>query len=235
MRKYKRVLLKLSGEIIGGADGDGIDRDALCMVAEEIKGVSILDVDIGIVIGGGNIFRGSLSKKIGIDRVTGDYMGMLGTMMDALALQDILESKGITTRVMSALEMAQLSERYIRRRAMRHFEKKRTLIFACGTGNPYFTTDTAASLRAIEIGAEALLKGTKVDGAYAKDPMKNPRAKKFSRLTYLDVLNKKLQVIDATAVTLCMENNLPIIVFNIRKSGNLKKIIQGESVGTIIN
>lgn len=232
--RYKRILLKLSGEILSGEKGSGIDSKILNDLVEQIKEVRDLDVEVGIVIGGGNIFRGVQAGSQGLDRVTGDYMGMLATAMNALALQDRLEAEGVYTRVLSAIEMREISEPYIKRRATRHLEKGRVVIFACGTGNPFFTTDTAASLRAMEVGAEVLLKGTKVDAVYDSDPVKNKDAKAFDRITFMDVLQKELRVMDAAAISLCMENKLPIIVFNVGVSGNLRKIVCGESVGTLV-
>jgi len=229
---YKRVLLKLSGEALIGRQGLGIDPQVVSEIALELKEVKELGVEIGIVIGGGNIFRGLSASARGMDRVTADYMGMLATVINALALQDYLERYDVHTRVLTAIKMEQLAEPFIRRRAIRHLEKGRMIIFAGGTGNPYFTTDTAAALRAIEIEADAILKGTKVDGVYDDDPKTNANAKKFDQLNYLDVVKKRLKVMDFTAVTLCMDNNLPIIVFNLTVTGNLKKVILGESIGT---
>ena len=232
---YKRVLLKLSGESIQGELEFGIDPAAVTMVASQIKGVlSEAPLEIAIVIGGGNIFRGIKAAAEGIDRSTADYMGMLATVLNALALQDGLEKAGIVTRVVSAIEIKELAEPYIRRRAIRHLEKGRVVIFAGGTGNPHFTTDTAAALRAIEIGAEVIFKATKVDGVYSADPMKNKRARKFSKLDYLEVLKLRLGVMDNSAITLCMDNNLPIVVFNFNKRGNIRKALFGEKVGTVI-
>ncbi len=229
---YKRILLKLSGEALMGRRGLGIDPQVVNEVALELKEVKALGVEIGIVIGGGNIFRGLSASARGMDRVTADYMGMLATIINALALQDYLERYNVQTRVLTAIKMEQLAEPFIRRRAIRHLEKGRMVIFAGGTGNPYFTTDTAAALRAIEIEADAIMKGTKVDGVYDDDPKINKSAKKFDQLSYLDVVKKRLKVMDSTAVTLCMENNLPIIVFNLTIKGNLKKLILGKSIGT---
>lgn len=229
---FKRMLLKLSGEALMGRQGLGIDPEIVARIAEELKEVKELGVEIGIVIGGGNIFRGLSASARGMDRVTADYMGMLATVINALALQDYLERNHVFTRVQTALKMEQLAEPFIRRRAIRHLEKGRIVIFAGGTGNPYFTTDTAAALRAIEIEADAIIKGTKVDGVYDDDPKTNPNAHKFDRLTHLEVIKKRLKVMDVTAVTLCMENNLPIYVFNLTERGNLKKLILGESIGT---
>lgn len=233
--KYKRVLLKLSGQILAGEKGFGIDADMISMLASEIVEIHDLGVQLGIVIGGGNIFRGLQACSKGMDRATGDYIGMLGTTMNALALQDVLEKKGIYTRVMSAIEMRQIAEPYIKRRATRHLEKGRVVIFACGTGNPYFTTDTAASLRAMEINADVLLKGTRVDAVYDCDPEKNPNAIPYKSLTYMDVLKQQLRVLDAAAISLCMDNDLPIVIFNIGVKGNLRKVIVEEGVGTLLH
>lgn len=233
--KFRRILLKLSGEILAGDRGFGIDSEIISRLVREIFEVYELGVELGIVIGGGNIFRGIQAGAQGLDRASGDYMGMLGTAINALALQDVMEQRGIDTRVMSAIEMRQISEPYIRRRATRHLEKNRVVIFACGTGNPYFTTDTAASLRAMEIGADVLLKGTKVDAVYDSDPKKNSGAVPFERLNFMDVLSKGLKVMDAAAISLCMDNNLPIIVFNIGVEGNLKRIVAGENIGTLVH
>ena len=220
---YKRILLKLSGESLMGQQGLGIDPDIVKNVALELKEVKELGLEIGIVIGGGNIFRGISASTRGMDRVSADYMGMLATIINAIALQDMLERNGVVTRTLTAIRMEQLAEPYIRRRALRHLEKGRIVIFAGGTGNPYFTTDTAAALRAIEIEADAVLKGTKVDGVYDSDPVLNPNAKKFDELTYLEVVQRRLKVMDSTAITLCMENKLPIYVFNITKQNTLKQ------------
>ena len=233
--KYKRLLLKLSGEILAGEKGFGIDPVTIAKLVTEIKSVYLRGVQLGIVIGGGNIFRGVQLGAQGMDRVQADYVGMLATAMNALALQDCMEKSGIDTRVMSGIEMRQISEPYVRRRATRHLEKNRVVIFAAGTGNPYFTTDTAASLRAMEIGAEAVLKGTKVDGVYDSDPMKNHDAVKYQSLTFMDVLKNELKVMDAAAISLCMDNKLPIIVFDIGTPGNLDKIVLGEKIGTIVS
>ena len=233
--KYRRVLLKISGEMLAGEQTYGIQPSILHNLAAEIADVLTLKVEIAIVIGGGNIFRGLAASASGMERASADYMGMLATLLNALALQNALESKDIPTRVLSAIEMRQLAESYIRRRAIRHLEKKRVVIFAAGTGNPYFTTDTAAALRAMEIGADVIMKGTKVDGIYDADPMTNPTAKRFTELPFLSVLNKSLKVMDATAITLCMDNDLPIIVFDLTSSGNIRKIIEGEPVGTIVS
>ena len=229
---YKRILLKLSGEALMGKQGLGIDPLVVNEVAQELKEVKQLGVEIGIVIGGGNIFRGLSASARGMDRVSADYMGMLATVINALALQDYLERYQVYTRVQTAIKMEQLAEPFIRRRAIRHLEKGRIVIFAGGTGNPYFTTDTAAALRAIEIEADAIIKGTKVDGVYDDDPKINKNAKKFDQLSYLDVVKKRLKVMDATSVMLCMDNKLPIVVFNLTVKGNLKKLILGEAIGT---
>ncbi len=233
--KYKRVLLKLSGEALMGDQDYGIDPLFVNNLAEDIKEVYEIGAEIAIVIGGGNIFRGVKGASMGMDRATADYMGMLATVMNALALQDVLEKKDVPTRVMSAIEMRQVAEPYIRRKAIRHLEKGRIVIFAAGTGSPFFTTDTTGALRAAEIKAEVLLKATKVNGIYDKDPMKNPDAKLLPEVSYLEAINKDLKVMDHTALTLCMENKLPIIVFNIKERGNLKKIIQGEKIGSIVD
>jgi uridylate kinase len=231
--RFRRIMLKLSGEALAPAQGAGIDLDALAEIAQEIKDVAGLGVELALVIGAGNILRGSEYEARGMDRSTADQMGMLGTVINALALQNALEQIGITTRVLSAIEMQAVCERYIRRRAVRHLEKGRVVIFAAGTGNPYFTTDTAASLRAMEIGAEVILKASHhVDGVYDRDPMRDPNAKRFERLTYLEVLQQNLKVMDSTAITMCMDNQLPIIVFNLRRPGNIKRAIMGEAIGT---
>lgn len=232
--KYRRVLLKLSGEALMGSNGYGIDPFTVDYMASEIKKVVEMGIQIAIVIGGGNIFRGVEASVKGMERASADYMGMLATVINALALQNALEKLGLQTRVQSAIEMRELAEPYIRRRAIRHLEKGRIVIFAAGTGNPYFTTDTAAALRAMEIGADVILKGTKVDGVYTADPVKDPHAKKFNHISYMDVLKKNLKVMDSTAITLCMDNNLPIVVFNINRSGGIKGIIKGEKVGTTV-
>jgi len=233
--RFKRILLKLSGEALMGERGFGIDHKVLHIIADEIKGICSSGIEIGIVIGGGNIFRGLEAAAEGMERTTADYMGMLATVLNALALQNALEQQGIATRVLSAIEMRELAEPYIRRRAVRHLEKGRIVIFASGTGNPYFTTDTAAALRAVEIGAEVVLKATKVDGVYSTDPMKDAKAKRFSEITYMEVLKKGLKVMDSTAISLCMDNNLPIIVFNLMSKGNLKKILEGnKNIGTLV-
>jgi len=232
--KYKRILLKLSGEALAGKNGYGIDAEVLENLADEIKEVYDLGVEIAIVVGGGNIFRGIQGKSLKIDKATSDYMGMLATVINALALQNALEKKGIPTRVQSAIEMHQIAEPYIRRKAIRHLEKGRVVIFAAGTGNPFFTTDTAAALRAAEIGADILLKATKVDGIYDKDPNKNSNAKKYKKLTYKEALEKDIKVMDSTAFALCKEENIPILVFSIKEKGNLKKAVLGEKVGTYV-
>ncbi len=234
MPKYKRILIKLSGEALGGQSGMGIDPVALANMANQIREVRDLGVEVVIVIGGGNIFRGIAGSQVGIERATGDYMGMLATIINALALQDALEKMGVATRVQSAITMHQVAEAFIRRRAVRHLEKNRVVIFGGGTGNPYFSTDTAAALRANEIGAEVILKATKVDGIYDCDPKKHPNAKRFDRLTYLDALQKQLKVMDATAFSLCMDNHMPIIVFDLFKPHNLKRVVMGENVGTLV-
>ena len=234
-QSYKRILLKISGEVLAGERGYGIEPQVMDFIADEIKDIQDLGVEAAVVIGGGNIFRGIAATTSGFERTTADYMGMVATVLNALALQNFLEQKGIMTRVQSAIEMKALAEGYIRRRAIRHLEKKRVVIFAAGTGNPYFSTDTAAALRAMEIGAQVILKGTKVDGVFEKDPLIDPRAKKFDRLTFFEVIEKGLKVMDATAVTLCMDNNLPIIVFNLKEKGNIKRILQGEKIGTLVS
>jgi uridylate kinase len=232
--KYKRVLLKLSGEALCGEDGFGINTEILSGIASEIKDVVNLGVQLAIVIGGGNIFRGIAASAKGMDRASADYMGMLATMINALALQDALEAKAVFTRVQSAIQMAELAEPYIRRKATRHLEKNRVVIFGAGTGNPYFTTDTAASLRAMEINAEILLKATRVDGVYDRDPLKHKDAKKFEQLTYLDVLKKGLQVMDSTATSLCMDNKMPIMIFDMTKKGNILRAVKGDPIGTTV-
>ncbi|KAB2840055.1 UMP kinase, partial [bacterium] len=217
-----------------GSEGYGINSQVVGAIAEELKDLTALGIEIAIVIGGGNIFRGMGGKKEGIDRATGDYMGMLATVMNAMALQNFLEKTGVFTRVLSAIEIHQLVEPYIRRRAVRHLEKGRVVIFAAGTGNPFFTTDTAAALRAVEIGADVIMKGTKVDGVYDSDPKLNPGAKRFNSLTYLDVLNKNLKVMDSTAISLCMDNKMPIVVFDLFQKGNIRKVVLGENIGTTV-
>jgi len=232
--KYKRVLLKLSGESLSGDNEFGINSDILDYLTSEIIKVYRLGVEIGLVIGGGNIYRGLSAKAQGIDTVTGDYMGMLATIINSLALQNSLEKSGIYTRLISAIDMHKIAEPFIRRRAVRHLEKKRIVIFGAGTGNPYFTTDTAASLRALEINADVILKGTRVDGVYDSDPEKNPKAIMFNRISYADVIKKQLKIMDLTAFTLCRENNIPIIVFNMNKKDNFMKAVTGQKVGTIV-
>jgi len=227
-------MLKLSGEILAGGNRFGIDAATISKLVEDIGEVHELGVQIGVVIGGGNIFRGVQAGAQGLDRASADYMGMLGTVINALALQDVLEQRGIDTRVMSAIEMREIAEPYIRRRATRHLDKGRVVVFAAGTGNPYFSTDTAASLRAMEIGAEVLLKGTKVDGIYDKDPKLNTDAKQHFNLSFMEVLQRELKVMDAAAISLCMDNNLPIVVFNIGVHGNLKRVVIGEKLGTLV-
>jgi len=232
--KYRRILLKLSGEVLAGELGYGIDPQVLDTVAEQIQEIHALGVETAVVIGGGNIFRGIAASATGMERTSADYMGMLATVLNALALQNYLEKKGVVTRVQTAIEMRELAESYIRRKAIRHLEKKRVVIFAGGTGNPYFSTDTAAALRAMEIGAEVILKGTKVDGVFDRDPLKEPNAKKYDELTFFQVIEKRLKVMDSTAVTLCMDNDLAIIVFNIKDKSNIKRIVQGEKIGTLV-
>jgi uridylate kinase len=232
--KYKRILLKISGEAMMGDKGYGIDSYTADFIAREIKGAVAEGVQIAVVVGGGNIFRGVEASVQGMERTAADYMGMLATVINALALQNSLEKQDVPTRVQSAIEMKELAEPYIRRRAVRHLEKGRTVIFAAGTGNPYFTTDTAAALRAMEIGADAILKATKVDGIYSSDPLKDPRAKKYETVAYIDVLRKGLSVMDSAAISLCMDNDLPIIVFDLRGKGNIKKIIEGKKIGTLV-
>lgn len=232
--QHKRVLLKLSGESLMGDKEFGIDPKILYYFADEIKKIHDLGVQVGIVIGGGNIYRGLNATEQGIDRVTGDHMGMLATIINSLALQNACENKGIYTRLMSAIKMEQLAEPYIRRRAIRHLEKGRVVIFGAGTGHPYFSTDTAATLRAVEIEASAILKGTRVDGVYDSDPEKNPNAFRFEEISYLDVLKKNLRVMDLTAISLCQENNLPLIVFDMNTPGNLEKVVSGENIGTAV-
>jgi uridylate kinase len=232
---YRRIVLKLSGEALAGSQGYGIDPPMLERVAAEVREVADLGVQVAIVIGGGNIFRGIAASAGGMDRATADYMGMLATVINALALQDSLEKVGLQTRVLSAIEMRAVAEPYIRRRAMRHLEKGRVVIFAAGTGNPFFTTDTAGALRAVEIGADAIMKATKVDGVYSADPKRDKNAQRLERLTYIEVLNRGLQVMDAAAISLCMDNKLPIIVFDLTRSGNIKRIVLGEPVGSIVS
>lgn len=232
--KYRRVLLKISGELLAGQQGYGIEPAVLDAIADEIASVVATDVEVAVVIGGGNIFRGLAASSKGMERASADYMGMLATILNALALQNALEKKNVITRVQSAIEMHQLAEGYIRRRAIRHLEKKRVVIFAGGTGNPYFSTDTAAVLRAMEIGAEVIMKGTKVNGIYEADPVTNPSAKMFAELPFLSIINQKLKVMDSTAITLCMDNSLPLIVFNLKERGNFKRLAQGDKIGTLV-
>jgi len=232
--KYRRILLKLSGEALAGKGKYGIDQKMLSIIADEIVDVHTMGVQIGVVIGGGNIFRGISDCPEGIDRTTGDYMGMLATLINSLALQDAIEVRGAPTRVLSAIDINKVAESFIRRRAIRHLEKDRIVIFAGGTGSPYFSTDTAAALRAMEINAEVMLKATKVDGVYSSDPLINANAFKFDHLDYMEVLTKDLRVIDSTAISMCRENKLPIIIFNIFEKGNIKKIVAGEHVGTFV-
>ncbi len=232
---YKRVLLKLGGESLAAENGAfGIDQKAIEGIATEILEARELGVEMAIVIGGGNIFRGAEASGLGMERVTADYMGMLATVINSLALQHALEAKGIPTRVQTAIEIHQLAEPYVRRRAIRHLEKGRVIIFAGGTGNPYFTTDTAASLRAMEIGAEVIFKGTKVDGVYTADPMKDKTATKYNKLSYIEVLQKGLKVMDSASISLCMDNKLPMIIFNFRKKGSIKRVLMGENIGTTV-
>jgi uridylate kinase len=231
---FKRILLKLSGEALAGKGGTGINTAVIKQIAEDIAVAYKTGVQIGLVIGGGNIFRGIAASAEGMDRASSDYMGMLATMINSLALQDALEKEGVPTRVQSAIAMAEIAEPYIRRRAIRHLEKGRLVIFGAGTGNPYFTTDTAASLRAMEINAQIIMKATKVDGIYDKDPTKHADAKKFSKISYIEVLNRGLQVMDSTAISLCMDNKLPILTFDLMKSGNILKAILGEDIGTVV-
>jgi uridylate kinase len=232
--RYQRILLKLSGELLAGGKGHGIDETVMAQLADQIREVHGLGVQIGIVTGGGNIFRGLAASTRGMDRTGADYMGMLATVINGLALQHALEKRGLYTRVMSAIEMARVCEPYIRRRAVRHLEKGRIVVLVAGTGNPYFTTDTAAALRAIEIGADVILKATKVDGVYSGDPVEDPNATLFPEISYLDILNRGLKVMDSTAVSLCMDNRLPLIVFNVSRKGNLVQVVQGEPVGTLV-
>lgn len=233
--KYKRVILKVTGEVLAGARGFGIDGKMVQAFAGEIKDVKEMGCEMALVMGGGNIFRGAEAGEWAMERATADTMGMLATVINSLALQDALEKIGVSTRVMSAIEMRQVAEPYIRRRASRHLEKGRVVIFAGGTGNPYFTTDTTASLRAMEIGAEVILKATKVDGVYDADPLKHQGAKRYGELTYIEVLNKELKVMDSTAISLCMDNHLPIVVFNIMEKGNIKRVVSGEDIGTLVS
>lgn len=232
--KFNRVVLKLSGEALAGSLGYGIDQEILQTIARQVKEVRQLNVEVVIVVGGGNIWRGVAGSAKGMDRATADYMGMLATVMNSLALQDALEQQGVHTRVQTAIEMRQIAEPYIRRRAIRHLEKGRVVIFAAGTGNPYFSTDTAAALRAAEIEADVILMAKRVDGVYDADPVLNPNAKRFYNLQYIDVLNKSLGVMDATATSLCMDNNIPLIVFNLNEKGNILKVVMGEKIGTYV-
>ncbi len=233
--RFKRILIKMSGEALSGNDKSGINPAVVKSIAEEVKEVHDRGVETALVVGGGNIFRGSIGEKLGMDRGTGDYMGMLATVINALAIQDSLEKSGVPTRVMTALEMSAVAEPYIRRRAVRHLEKGRVVILSGGTGNPYFTTDTAASLRAVEIDADVLLKATRVDGVYDEDPEKNDKANKIDDIRYIDVVKRELRIMDLTAITLCMDNGLPIIVFNLFEKDSILKIISGERIGTIIH
>jgi len=232
--KYNRVLLKLSGEALGGSRDYGIDLEVVETIAAQVKRVHQMGVQVAVVVGGGNIFRGLAATERGFDRATGDYMGMLATVINALALQDALERTGIPARTMTAIQMPQVAEPYIRRRAVRHLEKGRVVILAAGTGNPYFTTDTTAALRAVEIEADVILKATKVDGVYTADPMIDKQATRFDRISYLEVIDKGLRVMDSTAITLCMDNGLPIIIFNLRTPGNLRRTVMGEPVGSLV-
>jgi uridylate kinase len=232
---YRRIVLKLSGEALAGTLGYGIDPPVLDRVGAEVRDVTELGVQVAIVIGGGNIFRGIAASAGGMDRATADYMGMLATIINALALQDSLEKAGLQTRVLSAIEMRAVAEPYIRRRAIRHLEKGRVVIFAAGTGNPFFTTDTAGALRAVEIGADAIVKATKVDGIYSADPKKDPMARRIEKVTYIEVLNQGLGVMDTTAISLCMDNKLPIVVFDLTRPGNIKRLVLGEPVGSIVS
>jgi len=232
--KYNRVLLKLSGEALGGSRDYGIDLEVVETIAAQVKRVHQMGVQVALVVGGGNIFRGLAATERGFDRATGDYMGMLATVINALALQDALERTGIPARTMTAIQMPQVAEPYIRRRAVRHLEKGRVVILAAGTGNPYFTTDTTAALRAVEIEADVILKATKVDGIYTADPKRDPTATKFERLGYLEVLNRGIEVMDNTALTLCMDNDVPIVVFNLLTPGNIERVVLGEEIGTLV-
>jgi len=232
--KYKRVLLKLSGEALAGPEKTGINVETLEQIAKDVREVYDLGAEIGIVIGGGNIFRGVAASAKGMDRASSDYMGMLATCINALAIQDAFEKQDMPVRVQTAIEMAEIAEPYIRRRAIRHLEKRRVVVFGAGTGNPYFTTDTAAALRAMEINAQVILKATKVDGIYDKDPVTNPDAKKFDTISYLEVLAKELQVMDSTAISLCKDNHLPIITFDLFQAGNIRKVFCGEQIGTLV-
>ncbi len=233
--RYRRILLKLSGEALMGGGSFGLSSEVVSALSDEIKSVHGLGVEIALVVGGGNIFRGMEATSLGMDRVTGDHMGMLATLINSLALQDALEKRSVTTRVLSALEIQEVAEPFIRRRALRHLEKGRVVILAAGTGNPYFTTDTAAALRAMEVQAEVLLKATKVDGIYTADPVQDPRAVRLPRVTYRECLERSLRVMDATAISLCMDNRLPIVVFNIRIPGNIRRIVLGETIGSTVS
>jgi len=232
--RYSRLVLKISGEALAGTQGFGLQHDMLVSVAAQVAEIRDMGIEVALVVGGGNIWRGIAGSAQGMDRATADYMGMLATVMNALALQDALEKAGTVTRVLSAIEMRQVAEPYIRRRAIRHLEKGRIVIFAAGTGNPYFSTDTTAALRAAEIEADVILMAKQVDGVYDSDPLKNPNAKKFNRLSYLDVLSKELGVMDSTATSLCMDNNIPVIVFDLTTPGNIRKVIMGEAIGTYV-
>ena len=232
--RFKRILVKLSGEVLAGRQGFGIDPPVIGRVASQVKEITELGVEVGIVIGGGNIFRGLAASRVGMDRVNGDYMGMLATVINALALQDCLENMGVPTRVMTAINVQEVAEPYIRRRAIRHLEKGRVIIMAAGTGNPFFTTDTAASLRAVEIGAEVIMKATKVDGVYTADPEKDPDARLLRRISFKEVLTRGLKVMDATAISLCMENDLPILVFRLGEGNNMRRFLLGEDIGTLV-
>lgn len=232
--RYKRILVKLSGEVLAGEQGFGIDPPIIMRVATQIQEITELEVQVGIVIGGGNIFRGLAASRLGMDRVNGDYMGMLATVINALALQDCLEKIGVPTRVMTAINVQEVAEPYIRRRAIRHLEKGRVIILAAGTGNPFFTTDTAASLRAVEIGAEVIMKATKVDGVYTADPEHDANAQLLRRVSFKDVLTRGLKVMDATAISLCMENDLPILVFKLGEGNNMRRVLLGENIGTLV-
>jgi len=233
--RYRRVLLKLSGEALMGTSSFGIDPEVVRILSDELAAVHALGVELALVVGGGNIFRGVKAASAGMDRVSGDHMGMLATLINSLALQDQLEQRGIQTRVLSAIEIRQVAEPFIRRRAIRHLEKGRVIILAAGTGNPYFTTDSAAALRAMEVKAEVLLKATKVDGIYTADPVTNPSATRFERISHREVLERGLKVMDATAISLCMDNHLPIVVFDLRKAGNIQRVIQGEPIGSVVS
>jgi uridylate kinase len=233
--RYRRVLLKLSGEALMGSGSFGIDPDVVRVLSDELASVHALGAELALVVGGGNIFRGVKAASEGMDRVSGDHMGMLATLINSLALQDQLEQRGVQTRVLSAIEIRQVAEPFIRRRAIRHLEKGRVIILAAGTGNPYFTTDSAAALRAMEVKAEVLLKATKVDGIYSADPLSDARATRYPRITYREVLERNLKVMDATAISLCMDNKLPIVVFDIRQDGNIRRVIHGQEIGTVVS